>query len=155
ERALQDQLTGLPNRALLEDRLGHALRTAVRRGTPLAVFFIDLDGFKAVNDTHGHAVGDGLLSLVAAFLRAAMRNSDTVARLGGDEFVVLCEDLQPQAQPIVVDRLRTAVESADGEAQVGLSVGIVQATPEQTMGDVLSDADRLMYADKQSRRQPA
>lgn len=153
--ARHDPLTGLANRRTLLDHLELALGRGRRSGVMPTLFFCDLDGFKSVNDHYGHQAGDQTIVRVAQRLAAVVREGDTVARWGGDEFVVLCEDLQPHAQPIVVGRLRTAVESPDNEARVGLSVGIVQAAQEQTVGDVLSDADRLMYADKQSRRRPA
>jgi diguanylate cyclase (GGDEF)-like protein len=92
-RALHDALTGLPNRTLFFDRLRQALSRLGRTRTCLAVLFLDLDGFKAVNDTHGHAAGDRMLAEVAAHLAAALRGGDTAARIGGDEFVVLCEDV--------------------------------------------------------------
>jgi diguanylate cyclase (GGDEF)-like protein len=157
ERALQDGLTGLPNRLLLEDRLGHALRSAKRRNAPLAVFFIDLDGFKAVNDTHGHAVGDGLLSLVAAFLRASMRASDTVARLGGDEFVVVCEDMAPAAEPEIRARIDAAVARAasaiGSEGIVTASIGLAWSCEERNSpAHLLERADESMYEVKRARR---
>lgn len=90
--AYHDPLTQLPNRALLADRLQQAIAQAKRQRTLLAVCYLDLDGFKQINDTLGHAVGDRLLIAVAERLRTCMRCSDTVARLGGDEFVVLFGD---------------------------------------------------------------
>jgi diguanylate cyclase (GGDEF)-like protein len=90
-RALHDDLTGLPNRALIMDRIGQLAQRARRNGTAAAVLFIDLDSFKDVNDTYGHAVGDALLRAVAARLNGCLRTSDTAGRIGGDEFVVLVE----------------------------------------------------------------
>ncbi|MFX6040626.1 GGDEF domain-containing protein, partial [Acinetobacter baumannii] len=83
----------LPNRALLADRIQHAVEVARRNGKPFAVLFMDLDGFKAINDSLGHAVGDGLLVAVAQRIRACIRGEDMVARIGGDEFVVVMSNL--------------------------------------------------------------
>ena len=91
ERAVRDPLTGLANRTLLHERLRGILARDARAGTTTALLFLDLDGFKAINDKHGHAVGDLVLKVVADRLTAVVRPSDTVARLGGDEFVVLVE----------------------------------------------------------------
>ena len=98
EAALHDALTGLPNRALMLERLEHASRRGRRSRKTSAVFFLDLDRFKAVNDTYGHHVGDELLVAVAERLTAVLRPGDTLARLSGDEFVILCEDLDDPAQ---------------------------------------------------------
>jgi len=109
-RSLHDALTGLPNRTLLEELLDRAVARARRSHLVAAVLFADLDGFKAVNDRHGHHVGDLLLGAVAARLTGVLRPGDTLARLGGDEFAVLCEDLHVAADAeIVAERITTAV----------------------------------------------
>src|SRR5215213_2447135 len=129
-QALHDHLTGLPNRALLLDRLQQALGRAERSGTSVAVVFLDLDRFKLVNDGLGHDVGDELLLGVASQLRAATRVSDTVARFGGDEFVLVCEDvadertvttisegvLETLARPFVIDGRTFHVSASVGVA---------------------------------------
>ncbi|MBV9410898.1 MAG: GGDEF domain-containing protein [Acidimicrobiia bacterium] len=156
ERALHDSLTGLPNRVLLLDRLDHVLRAAKRHPSPVAVFFLDLDGFKGVNDNHGHAVGDGLLCLVAAYLRAAMRTSDTVARYGGDEFVIVCENSSPRAEPEIRARIDGAVARAasavGAESVVTASVGVAWSSDGQTTPSALLEkADASMYETKRTR----
>jgi diguanylate cyclase (GGDEF)-like protein len=98
EAAMHDGLTGLPNRTLLIQRLEHAFLRAQRSGKTIAVFFVDLDAFKSVNDTYGHQVGDELLVAVGRRLAKVLRPGDSLARLAGDEFVVLCEDLDDPAQ---------------------------------------------------------
>jgi PAS domain S-box-containing protein len=101
-RATHDELTGLANRAFFLERLGEEIEKARRAGTSLAVAFVDLDKFKQVNDTRGHAVGDELLRIVAAVLRSCVRDSDTVARLGGDEFVLMLDSSQGHLTPAML-----------------------------------------------------
>ena len=109
-QALHDSLTGLPNRVLLRDRLGVAVGRTRRRPNSLALLFLDLDGFKSVNDGYGHDAGDDLLVEVARRLQRALRPGDTVVRYGGDEFVILCEDLHGQREALrVAERARAAI----------------------------------------------
>lgn len=151
-----DALTGLPNRILLTERLRHSVSTAKRRGDILAVVFLDLDGFKEVNDTYGHAAGDELLAILAARMKATLRDCDTVARLGGDEFVVLLPDLVTigDAQPILLRLLETlsaTVPLGDRIVRVSASIG-VSLYPQDTEVDadiLLSQADMAMYQAKQ------
>ncbi|HTZ45061.1 MAG TPA: sensor domain-containing diguanylate cyclase [Jatrophihabitans sp.] len=154
--AVHDPLTGLVNRRMLADRLEHAISRAQRPQSVPVVFFCDLDGFKAVNDSLGHQAGDEVLVEVAHRLTALMRPSDTVARVGGDEFLVLCEDIPAENHEVVADRLRSAghtdITTWAGPARVGISVGFAQATAGRGVSDVLNEADRGMYLDKLSRR---
>ena len=155
--SLHDSLTGLPNRVLLQQRLEHASQRAERSGTFAGVLFVDLDQFKAVNDTHGHEVGDQMLRAVAERLASVVRPGDTLARMYGDEFVFLCEDLSSVAevealaervvrafdQPFVLpgrDELRLAVSA---------SVGLAYAGPgEDISHQLVIDADAAMYQAK-------
>jgi diguanylate cyclase (GGDEF)-like protein/PAS domain S-box-containing protein len=150
--ALHDALTGLPNRALLLDRLEHAL---ARETSSTAVVFIDLDQFKLVNDSRGHGVGDDLLVVVAERLRGAARPSDTVARFGGDEFVVICEDVHEQQAQVVAQELLASlsepVELDVGAVHVGASVGVA-VSPPQSASDLLRYADTAMYSAKSAGR---
>ena len=156
--AVHDTLTGLPNRVLLADRLSQALRRSAREGSSVAVLFIDLDRFKFVNDSRGHAVGDELLLAVAGRLRGVVRDHDTVARFGGDEFVVVCEDRDAAAQASciarrIADTLREPVLTDDQEVFLGASIGIAvadrgAASPES----LLRDADAAMYRAKERGR---
>jgi diguanylate cyclase (GGDEF)-like protein len=147
-QALHDTLTGLPNRALFVDRLAHALN---RRGAEVAVLFIDLDRFKAINDTLGHAAGDGLLIAVAERIGRCLRGADTAARLGGDEFAVLLEDVQEMSDAIAVaERIaksfRTAFSLDGHEVFCGCSIGIARG---HGGGDeLLRNADVAMYRAK-------
>ena len=154
-QAFADQLTGLPNRALFTDRVAHALEQHRRNLRPLALLFIDLDDFKAVNDTLGHPVGDELVIRVGERLRGAIRASDTVARFGGDEFAVLIEGDGDavEAGSRLVDCLRPAFLLAGEQLSVGASIGLAEVTGEQDtpeLDELFSRADIAMYAAKRS-----
>ena len=152
EQALHDQLTGLPNRALLLERLEHAKLRGRRSGQVAAVLFADLDQFKQVNDLHGHGVGDQLLVAVAQRLSAVLRPGDTLARMSGDEFVIFCEDLDSSAQvDAIAARVGAAVAApfvlSGVEIDVTASVGIA-FWREQSAKQLLQDADTAMYQAK-------
>jgi diguanylate cyclase (GGDEF)-like protein len=151
-RAFHDALTGLPNRALFEDRLRRAL-AATGRGGSIGVLFVDLDDFKTVNDSLGHAAGDELLQLVAGRIDELLRPGDTVARLGGDEFAVLLEQLgAPEEAERVAERLLDALRApatlAGRRLAVRASVGIATSAPGAAPGELLRDADAAMYEAK-------
>jgi diguanylate cyclase (GGDEF)-like protein len=155
QRALHDPLTGLPNRGLFFDRVGHAITRLGRRPGPfLAVLFVDLDNFKGVNDTLGHARGDRLLTLVAERLLTAVREVDTVARLGGDEFAVLLEDLTAEDAALVVAERAISLIAAPfdlaGETvTVGASIGVAVRSGDSTGPETLiAEADAAMYEAK-------
>ena len=151
--ALHDPLTGLPNRTLLHDRLEHALARRRREGVEVAVLMLDLDGFKVINDSLGHGVGDELLLAVAPRLRAAVRPHDSVARVGGDEFVAVCE-LQSRDDAVgvadrVADVLRHPIVLGSSEHFISASVGIaVAGAAHETPESLLRDADAAMYRAK-------
>jgi diguanylate cyclase (GGDEF)-like protein/PAS domain S-box-containing protein len=153
--AFHDPLTGLPNRALFGDRLAGALERAGRGGGRVALLTLDLDGFKQVNDSLGHAVGDEVLVAVASRLREQLRGVDTVARLGGDEFVVLMEAEADGHAERLADRLITAitapVRTRAGDQVVGVSVGIARTGPQtSTAEQLLRQSDVAMYSAKAS-----
>ena len=151
-----DALTGLPNRALLADRFSQMIVQARRRGSPLAVLFIDLDQFKVVNDTLGHAGGDGLLKQIAARLQSAVRAGDTVARISGDEFAIVLNDLvRPEDAALIaqkiIDGLGTPVDVDGKEVFVTASVGIAAFPADGADADnLIGAADAAMYRAKQS-----
>jgi diguanylate cyclase (GGDEF)-like protein/PAS domain S-box-containing protein len=155
-RALHDALTGLPNRALFRDRLSLALRRRMRRGTgTVAVFFLDVDGFKAVNDSLGHDAGDKLLLELAGRLEAAVRPEDTVARLGGDEFTVLCEDVAGELEAVaiaqrIVDLFDEPFTATGSEVYVSTSVGVALSSGRAGVRAeaLIHDADSAMYRAK-------
>ena len=126
KQATHDALTGLPNRALLVDRIAQALSESKRSRGCTAILFVDLDRFKQINDTQGHAVGDEVLRTVAEQLTAIVRPHDTVARIGGDEFVVLAANVQSHAHAIDIGvRLVNQLNHRSGDAdRVGASIGI-------------------------------
>jgi diguanylate cyclase len=144
-QALHDPLTRLPNRALLCDRLRLALSRLRRTQTCLAVLFLDLDGFKAINDALGHAAGDQFLVEVADRLRGVLRGGDTAARLGGDEFIVLCEDVAG------MEEARAIAARVVDEVPGGVSVGVALAVDGTEQPDgVVRAADAAMYVAKRS-----
>ena len=155
-QAFSDSLTGLANRALFVDRVGHALALDRRRGAGVAVLFLDMDDFKLVNDGLGHDLGDALLVALARRLEEAVRPGDTVARLGGDEFAVLLEEgRMPAAAETVAARIAASLAEpiivGDRSVVVGMSMGIAFGRPEVTdPGGLLRDADIAMYVAKRS-----
>lgn len=152
-QALHDPLTGLANRALLLDRVTAALKRSRRHNTRIALLFLDLDNFKTVNDTLGHAAGDTLLITVAERLRTCLRASDTAARLGGDEFALLIEDITIPGEEItvakrIIQSIRMPVAIDGKEAFVGASIGIALGSESIEQHDLLRNADVAMYASK-------
>jgi diguanylate cyclase (GGDEF)-like protein len=155
-QALHDPLTGLSNRVLFRERVEHAL-TRVGRGDNVGVLFLDLDNFKSVNDSLGHAEGDVLLETVARRLLQATRGCDTVARLGGDEFAILLEGLSGENEALtVIDRVREAltrpVNLLGREMNVSASIGLAHAKLGQDVTEVLRNADLAMYHAKGAGR---
>ena len=157
KQAFHDELTGLPNRALLIDRMTHALAASERSGQPIGVLFIDLDGFKTINDTLGHPVGDTALTKVAERLTAIVRPGDTLARIGGDEFLMLCAGtdgargatavarriLGAFAQPFVLE---------GREIDIGASIGIATSMGSEDPNQIIENADTAMYEAKHEGR---
>jgi diguanylate cyclase (GGDEF)-like protein len=156
--ARHDPLTGLPNRMVLDDRLLQAIARARRSRRSAAALLIDLDGFKAVNDNHGHDAGDQLLVMAAERLTQCVRDTDTVVRLGGDEFVVLLENLNSAAEAAqIAEKLLAQVGRPypldRGTAKIGLSIGIALTPQDATDAQqLLKRADQAMYAAKSAGR---
>ena len=155
--ALHDTLTQLPNRILLNDRLEHAVAKAARKNSRFALFFMDLDGFKAINDVYGHHVGDELLIQVAARITDSVRQEDTVARLGGDEFVVLIESGEPEESATLAQRLIEDIAEPyliNGiKVQVSTSIGVALFPDDGAdTHELMVNADAAMYHAKQSGR---
>ncbi|WP_068635301.1 EAL domain-containing response regulator [Thauera butanivorans] len=155
-QAYHDQLTHLPNRVLFKDRLELAIAQAQRRTGTLAVMFIDIDRFKLVNDTYGHAEGDALLRAIAARLSTTLRRGDTLARLGGDEFTVLLPDINvpEDAETIatkILDTLAAPITLSQGEYRATMSIGIALFPRDGTTAeDLTRHADIAMYQVKRS-----
>ncbi|MFJ3792557.1 putative bifunctional diguanylate cyclase/phosphodiesterase [Kitasatospora sp. NPDC090091] len=152
-RAFHDSLTGLANRVLFQDRVGHALSRSERSGAVTGVLFIDLDDFKVVNDTQGHAVGDELLVAVSLRVSTALRTSDTAARLGGDEFAVLVEDaMRPADVGAIADSVLAAFAEpfklSAGAVRVGASIGVATTEDSVDATELLSHADLALYSAK-------
>jgi diguanylate cyclase (GGDEF)-like protein len=152
EVGLRDSLTGLANRRLLLDRVAVALARTSRSALPISVFFVNLDGFGAVNDNLGHDAGDQVLRSVARSLAATVRPADTVARLGSDEFVVVCEGVDVAHVDELTERLRWSVASAGhGQLPVTASVGMARSYPDESAAAVLARADEDMFLTKRAK----
>jgi diguanylate cyclase (GGDEF)-like protein/PAS domain S-box-containing protein len=157
--AFFDQLTGLPNRRMMEDRLAQMLALAKREQRKLSLLFVDLDRFKAVNDQHGHAAGDWLLTQVASRMGSVLRASDTASRIGGDEFVILLPDAQNTDDAVLVaEKIRCVLEQPfvmdNGvELDISSSIGVVMY-PDQAdnVRDLLHFGDEAMYRAKKGGR---
>jgi diguanylate cyclase len=154
---LHDNLTKLPNRVLLEDRLDQAVQIAKRENTRFSLMFVDLDGFKCVNDAYGHHVGDALLAEVALRILANIRCSDTLARMGGDEFVLLTQAHDPADVAGIAEKLLTVIrrpyEIADHDCMVSASIGIsLFDGDDQHQNELLMNADAAMYYAKSQGR---
>ncbi len=152
QSAQHDSLTGLPNRRLLMERLDQAIRRAHRDGNKVAVIFVDLDGFKEVNDTHGHDAGDRVLKDISGLLLDQVRETDTVGRLGGDEFIIAYTDLAtPEEATALSLRILDAFQERQlpGEGRkdkVGASIGIAMYPDHGDNGaDLIMVADAAMY----------
>ena len=156
--ALHDLLTGLPNRALFNDRLEHGLAQAKRHGGNLAVMFIDLDGFKQINDTHGHDAGDQVLKTIALRLTESTRNDDTVCRNGGDEFLFLLTEVDNQQNLILVAEKLVAsiqmpcsviIDNLKINPSISASIGIAIFPKDgSTAQALIQSADKAMYRTK-------
>jgi diguanylate cyclase (GGDEF)-like protein len=156
-RSLHDPLTGLANLSLFHDRVEHAFaRLARREGAAVAVLFLDLDDFKAVNDTLGHAGGDALLALVAERLRAVVRPEDTAARLGGDEFALLLDEVASPAEALAVarravDAVAAPFEITGWSVRASVSIGVAyRSVDDSTVEEMIAEADAAMYEAKRA-----
>ncbi|MCU1403718.1 MAG: hypothetical protein JWQ43_21 [Glaciihabitans sp.] len=157
EMAMHDQLTGLANRNLIDDRLAHAMAASTESGTAIALIFVDLDGFKKINDDLGHRVGDMVLQTVSARMRRSVRDPDIVGRFGGDEFVVICEGADENTARMIAERLISVIRepiphTPDGthlSASVGVVVHLDTDAP-ITTDLLIRRADEAMYESKRA-----
>ena len=152
-----DSLTSLANRNRLYDKLGEALARGKRHGKELAVLYLDLDKFKSINDSLGHAAGDAVLCEFASRLKASVRKTDTVARIAGDEFVILLEDLSSSAEAeqianTILENTTAPMPYGDTVLNFSTSIGIALATGEDDADSVLKRADAALYAAKAAGR---
>ncbi|MBL4730146.1 MAG: diguanylate cyclase [Sulfurimonas sp.] len=157
-QAYHDMLTGLPNRTLFFDRLSQAMKNADRRNEKIALFYIDLDCFKQVNDSYGHHVGDALLQEVAKILKLATRETDTVARMGGDEFIVIINNFsKPEVIELSVKKIMQATQESrviyNQEINISMSIGIaIYPDHGPTSATLIKNADTAMYEAKNTGR---
>jgi len=154
-QARRDSLTGLPNRFVLEERIGSIVEQAKRHGHPLTLAALDLDHFKAVNDTMGHLMGDQVLKQVAATLNAEVRLTDMLVRMGGDEFLLVLPDTSIHDARFLAERLCLAVEQLNIITNVGklaVSIGLSEWQPDMTIETWLEQADDILYQAKANGR---
>ncbi|MEM7671373.1 MAG: GGDEF domain-containing protein, partial [Pseudomonadota bacterium] len=151
--ALTDPLTGLSNRRDFENKGRHIFATARRSGRPVSVLMLDVDRFKALNDTYGHDAGDRALCVLADVLKSTCRESDSVARLGGDEFACLLSDTDFADATLLRDRIRIAVEETDN-LEVTVSIGIAEMADDAQIDlyELLKRADEALYSAKRAGR---
>jgi diguanylate cyclase (GGDEF)-like protein/PAS domain S-box-containing protein len=158
ELAMHDQLTGLANRNLIDESLTHAMAVSARNATPIGLIFVDLDGFKAINDELGHRVGDTVLQTVAHRMRSTVRDVDVVGRFGGDEFVVICEGADENTALRIAERLITEIRQPmpglprdfSITASVGVAVHVTQDSPGTSNDYLIRRADAAMYESKRA-----
>lgn len=159
DQARRDSLTGLANRRVFEERLEPLLESARRHDRPITLASMDLDHFKQVNDTYGHAKGDQVLRMVAQAMSGMVRTSDLLVRIGGDEFQLLMPETGLESATILVDRLCKAVKGlaiqAPGSPCMGISIGLCQWQPEFSVEDWLQRADEALYQAKANGRSQA
>ncbi|HSR36735.1 MAG TPA: GGDEF domain-containing protein [Desulfurivibrionaceae bacterium] len=156
DQARRDVLTGLENRRVFEDRIGPMLESAKRHGHPITLASMDLDRFKQINDTLGHAEGDKALRKVAQLLAAMVRTSDLLVRMGGDEFVLVLPNTDKHAAKVLAERLCRAVDNMcignSKSGKLGISIGLVQWRSEMSLDSWLLKADEVLYQAKAAGR---
>jgi diguanylate cyclase (GGDEF)-like protein len=152
-----DELTGLYNRRGMTEAIGRALSAAQRHNETGGLAYLDLDGFKAINDKYGHEAGDAMLRAAAEIIRSQVRTTDTAARLGGDEFAILFAKGEPSALRAKAERVRiilmnTSVDLGAAKVTIRASLGFAQYRPGMTRDRLVAAADSTMYADKRARK---